>query len=903
MPQKTRIAGSSGFKLPPVDPLRLAEIRDLASKTSFTPKDAQAFARRSQSSRLQLLQPDQTGLPFPAYHSPKTGELVNVHGRPLPPLVSPQATQNLARTFNSTSPPAALPVSPFQQGMQVSAGEVTGKTTSVFQRTPQFTEGMTPLQRAQFAAGRLVGDVASDATRQQWWRFNNLYAAAGEGMKRLAGGNKLGAAITSFAGVQAFGQASGLFDLTNPGEAFRPKGYEAAFPDPTSGDRRRPENLPKEFLGRYILGRGGRLLPYEQFSQERPDVSREQYEYYQQYLKGGAGKPMPPGSFDLGGLGVIKGTTRGINGPEVRFLGLSTNPQGVAAGAGTAVATASLFNPNLRQKLTPAFKGLGVAAAGYDFYSRVQRGQDAGVAAAATGAGVLGGIKGAEIGAKLGKTPVTKLIGGVIGGAIGATGAGGAIDTISSFQQSQETQKTEGRRKLIDRSNPVERNLFSANFQAQDFAANPIGFISDRLQGKPFNWDKSSSKPAPDQTPTRTPAEAEQYSKDWLLRASAERRLVRDPKTKEVRSVPRTDDDDGSGQRAELIRHSDADSYAVRVYNRKTGKFEEKNIRVANIDARETADHNFPGNRMIAKQQKEQGFASPQAVFEQGEKDKQAAQKLAKSGSVVYLGANQGTTHDRAVRTVASESGGKDVGEQLVSTGNAVPYEDKKSKKSAADDGSRLKIAQLQHAPGGSIDRKASADIRKEQTKGEYTLANTDLEGKWKYATSTDTEKIRVAGKLQNTDLQGRYKLADTDLAGKWKYATSTDTEKIRTVGKVRVAELGFAGEQTKAAAQTYSADRKVDQARVTGGYKLETEATRQGGNVRVAQTRAVAQLGSAQLRAAAQRESAQLSADAKIHSATTAANARVYQAETQSSAKRTAALTKAMTPQMFKFW
>ena len=51
------------------------------------------------------------------------------------------------------------------------------------------------------------------------------------------------------------------------------------------------------------------MLPYDEFVQERPDVTRGEYESYKAYLHGNKSP--------------IKGTLDGINGPEVNFLGKS----------------------------------------------------------------------------------------------------------------------------------------------------------------------------------------------------------------------------------------------------------------------------------------------------------------------------------------------------------------------------------------------------------------------------------------------------------------------------------------------------------------------------------------------------------------------------------------------------
>lgn len=84
-------------------------------------------------------------------------------------------------------------------------------------------------------------------------------------------------------------------------------GYSAA--SPGLGDPREASSPVEEFLSEMVLGRSGNLLPYREFVQERPDVSRGEYEAYKAFLHG---NKMP-----------IKFTADGIHGAEVNFLGKS----------------------------------------------------------------------------------------------------------------------------------------------------------------------------------------------------------------------------------------------------------------------------------------------------------------------------------------------------------------------------------------------------------------------------------------------------------------------------------------------------------------------------------------------------------------------------------------------------
>jgi hypothetical protein len=84
-------------------------------------------------------------------------------------------------------------------------------------------------------------------------------------------------------------------------------GYGAA--SPGEGDRRESSSPVAEFLSEMVLGRSGELLPYREFVQERPDVTKGEYEQYKAFLHG---NKWP-----------IKFTPDGIHGAEVNFLGKS----------------------------------------------------------------------------------------------------------------------------------------------------------------------------------------------------------------------------------------------------------------------------------------------------------------------------------------------------------------------------------------------------------------------------------------------------------------------------------------------------------------------------------------------------------------------------------------------------
>jgi len=937
LPQSTEVLGEAGLSLdsfrinqpPRVGAPASAPSRSLEFNMALNKAPLGGFAGDSGSAKLspmtkalgyQIKGPSETGLPWKVAADPKTGEMLTLQGKPLPPLVGPSFPTNPDTPAPVKQSAVSGQPSVFKQGFEASTGTGTTQKQSFFKRTPEQTAGMGLGDRLKFAAGRAAGDIASDASRNQYWRYNHPLAIAGAGFEKLAGGNKLGAAAASFAGIQALGQTSNQFDLTNPGQAFRPKGMSAAYPVSEADKTKIAPGVggyAKELLGRYVFGRNGNLLPFDQFSKERPDVNQADYKRYSQYLKGGgANGPMPAGTIDVGGFGVLKANANGINGPEARLAGFSVTPLGAAAGTATATGVASLWNKGLRG---PAMKGLGVVGTALDFSNRRREGQGVEQAAKQTAvsssAALMTGQYGAALGARLG--PVGAVAGAIVGGVVGGVAGDSAVKAVDAKANEIRAVQASGK------ADPISKFL----------AATPIGRLAMRaLPGR-----KEAEKPAADQ--------AMATATDRLLKASANYKLVRQPDGS-VKSVP---NDTGSNVRGEVVKVSDGDSYELRTYDPKTKQFQTNNTRLAGADTRETADHDSDPstgffNNMIKKQIKDQGFADKNAVFAQGEKDKQAASKLLPVGSMAYQTATGDSTHGRPVADVSSE-GGKDVAAKLTESGNAQKFE--KDKKGGASDATREKIAQMQYGKDGQGDRKLKSQ-EKIATQGNQTkitgiklqnqgkLQNTDLQGRYKIANTQEQNK----GKLQNTDLQGRYKLANTGLQNQGKLQVADLTSGRRLQGQTYTADRKLQGTvysaDTKLQGTTYTADRrlqgtaytadrklqgtdlssgrklqgdaykadrgyqgKVDSAKITGGLKIAQEGVKQSGAANVATIKAGGQVGAARANAdgkayGADRvlEGARYKADATVK----VASIKSAEAETKATSEGSKALASYMS-------
>lgn len=144
-------------------------------------------------------------------------------------------------------------------------------------------------------------------------------------------------------------------------------GYEAVFP--SEDDPSKTASVPAEIATKYLLGRTGKLLPYDEFVQHRPDVSKAEYNKYKAYKwdKELDYNPLDDGEVNLLPEGVLKATMDGIHGPEVQFLGRSlplatTLMPFTTTVAGSVAAAKSASNVPGRSTTRRGFLG-GVAGA------------------------------------------------------------------------------------------------------------------------------------------------------------------------------------------------------------------------------------------------------------------------------------------------------------------------------------------------------------------------------------------------------------------------------------------------------------------------------------------------------------------------------------------------------------
>ena len=184
--------------------------------------------------------------------------------------------------------------------------------------------------RTAQTAGTISADVAKDGLRNIWWFINAPQALASlASLQAMHGASKpyVQKVSTDSINKPLIGRTPLRLAATAPaviamstgiGNIGRPEGYKAIIPSET--DPRKTADPTGEFLSRYFLGRTGRLLPYSEFVKERPDVSPDEYGRYKAY-QFNKKLDLNPLDGDINILGALRGTTDGIHGPELNFMG------------------------------------------------------------------------------------------------------------------------------------------------------------------------------------------------------------------------------------------------------------------------------------------------------------------------------------------------------------------------------------------------------------------------------------------------------------------------------------------------------------------------------------------------------------------------------------------------------
>lgn len=196
------------------------------------------------------------------------------------------------------------------------------------------TAGKTPLAFAGAYATRLFGDISADETRRFYWRMNHPLAIADEAMQRVVDPqNQLGPygrGLLGLAAVQPAIALTGAYNPLNITELGRPTGYKQNVP--SEEDPTKTTQPGTELFQRFFQGRTGRPLAFEKAKQEIPDLTKERYANYMNFLYN---NPDPVGQATAG---LVKVTGENLQGdPEARILGYPVSIPSVTALAGGVV--------------------------------------------------------------------------------------------------------------------------------------------------------------------------------------------------------------------------------------------------------------------------------------------------------------------------------------------------------------------------------------------------------------------------------------------------------------------------------------------------------------------------------------------------------------------------------------
>ena len=200
----------------------------------------------------------------------------------------------------------------------------------------------TPAEMAGAIGARLLTDVADDASRHTYWRYNHPMAIGDVLAEQIIGDNIYNYNSAQRAAIElgAIGvpvaSHLGVFDITNPGELGRPKGFAQTYAAPGSEDRRETANPAAELFDRYVFGRRGRPLKYETAKEDIPDLTKQRYSNYMNTLYNDKTSGVIPGSI---GLGLAGGMAAALGkGSLKNILGSAALGSGIGAGLGATGA-------------------------------------------------------------------------------------------------------------------------------------------------------------------------------------------------------------------------------------------------------------------------------------------------------------------------------------------------------------------------------------------------------------------------------------------------------------------------------------------------------------------------------------------------------------------------------------
>ena len=210
----------------------------------------------------------------------------------------------------------------------------------------------TPLAFLGAYATRLGADLTTDELRSLYWQMSHPLEMADQAMRKVVDPNKqlgYGRGLIALTAVAPAVALTGAYNPLNIGELGRPTGYKQNAPDPK--DPTKTTEPGTELFQRFFQGRTGRPLAFEKAREEIPDLTKQRYANYMNFLYN------DPGPLGKATMGILKVTPENLQGdPEARVLGYPVSIPSVTALAGgiTGARMGILSSPTVEKTVQPS---------------------------------------------------------------------------------------------------------------------------------------------------------------------------------------------------------------------------------------------------------------------------------------------------------------------------------------------------------------------------------------------------------------------------------------------------------------------------------------------------------------------------------------------------------------------
>jgi hypothetical protein len=210
----------------------------------------------------------------------------------------------------------------------------------------------TPLAFLGAYATRLGADLTTDELRSLYWQMSHPLEMADKAMRKAVDPNNqlgYGRGLIALTAVAPAVALTGAYNPLNISELGRPTGYKQNAPDPE--DPTKTTEPGTELFQRFFQGRTGRPLAFEKAREEIPDLTKQRYANYMNFLYN------DPGPIGKATMGIVKVTPENLQGdPEARVLGYPVSIPSVTALAGgiTGARMGVLSSPSVETAVQPS---------------------------------------------------------------------------------------------------------------------------------------------------------------------------------------------------------------------------------------------------------------------------------------------------------------------------------------------------------------------------------------------------------------------------------------------------------------------------------------------------------------------------------------------------------------------